>query len=97
MRVACEHGKVTRTAISSEITPRRTIEAREYYLIFTGGIREVSGSGNGNLNCRLKNAFDSVLGFGRDEEGETQVYMGACVCVSRRGSDIMIEETHGLF
>lgn len=83
MRVACEHRKVTRTAISSEITPRRTIEAREYYPIFTSGIREVSETGNGNLNCRLKNAFHSILGFGRDEEGETQVYVGVCVCLGR--------------
>lgn len=53
----------------------------EYYLIFISGIREVSGSGNGNLNGRLKNAFDCVLGFGKDEEWETQVYMGVCVCL----------------
>lgn len=39
---ACEHRKVTRTAISSKITPWRKIEAGEYYIIFRGSILEVS-------------------------------------------------------
>lgn len=56
-RVACPHGKVTRTAISSKMTPRRKMEEGEYCIIFSSSGREVSRRGNGNLNGQRENSF----------------------------------------
>lgn len=56
-RVACPHGKVTRTAISSKMAPRREMEGGEYCIIFSSSGREVSRRGNGNLNGRRENSF----------------------------------------
>lgn len=56
-RVACPHGKVTRTAISSKMTPRRKMEEGEYCVIFSSSSREVSRRGNGNLNGQRENSF----------------------------------------